>query len=70
MYINTHVRLEKVDIFVSQIRAQEMYSLAYLNLCGYYAVCCPMPKEDHFSFVTLQNARAGFIYGCFLAGRC
>ena len=45
-------------------------SLAYLNLCGYYAVRCPMLKEDHFSFVTLQNARAGFIYGCFLAGRC
>ena len=46
-------------------------SLAYLNLCCLcYAVRCPMPKEDHFSFVTLQNARAGFICGCFLAGRC
>ena len=46
-------------------------SLAYLNLCCLcYAVRCPMPKEDHFSFVTLQNARPGFICGCFLAGRC
>ena len=28
-----------------------------------------MPKEEHFNFVTRQNARAGFIYGCFVGGR-
>ena len=43
-------------------------SLAYLSLCGYYAGRCLMPIEDHFGFVTLQNARAGFICGCFWLG--